>query len=362
MDFNQIFMYMVAFGAVLGGVDFLLGNRLGFGQKFKDGFDCIASMGINMTGIIVIAPVLAKLMQPVVFPVCSLIGIDPSIIGALFSTNLGGYSLAEGLAVDHTMALYFGLIISSMLGATITYIMPLGFGLIEKEDKEFFIKGLSLGMIPIPVGGFVGGLMMGLPSSVVLQNLIPICIIDVFLILGLLKFPDAMVRVFSAFAELIRIIAIVGLIVGGVEYFVNMDLVKGTKPIQEAIWIPCSIALMLMGCLPLMELVFRLFRSIFEAFGRKVGINAVSVGGILLSFATGIAVLKMIRDMNPKGKVVTTAFLVCGMAMFTSFLAYTMGIDPEICTPQILAKLTSGAVALVIACMIPEKSGFFKLY
>lgn len=115
-----------------------------------------------------------------------------------------------------------------------------------------------------------------------------------------------------------------------------------------------------MGCLPLMELIFRLFRKLFEAFGRKVGINAVSVGGLLLSFATGIAVLKMIRDMNPKGKVVTTAFLVSGMATFTSFLAYTMGIDPEICTPQIVAKLISGMIALVITCMIPEKSKFFE--
>lgn len=187
MNFNQVFMCMVAVGAVIGGGDFLIGNRFGFGQKFKDGFDCIASMAMNMTGIIVIAPVLAKILQPVVFPVCSLIHIDPSILGALFSTNLGGYSLAEGLAIDHTMALFFGLVISSMLGATITYIMPLGFGLIDKEDKEFFIKGLSLGMIPIPAGGLAGGLMMGLPLPVVLQNLIPICIIDIFFDPGALK-------------------------------------------------------------------------------------------------------------------------------------------------------------------------------
>ena len=38
MSVNQIITYILAFGAALGGIDYLLGNKLGFGEKFESGF------------------------------------------------------------------------------------------------------------------------------------------------------------------------------------------------------------------------------------------------------------------------------------------------------------------------------------
>ena len=35
MTVNQIVMYFLAFGAALGGIDMVLGNRFGFGEKFE---------------------------------------------------------------------------------------------------------------------------------------------------------------------------------------------------------------------------------------------------------------------------------------------------------------------------------------
>lgn len=38
MNMSMILMIFIAAGAILGGVDKILGNRFGLGQKFDDGF------------------------------------------------------------------------------------------------------------------------------------------------------------------------------------------------------------------------------------------------------------------------------------------------------------------------------------
>ena len=38
MNTSMILMIFIAAGAILGGVDKILGNRFGLGQKFDDGF------------------------------------------------------------------------------------------------------------------------------------------------------------------------------------------------------------------------------------------------------------------------------------------------------------------------------------
>ena len=35
MEINRIIMWVMAFGAVLGGIDRILGNRFGYGDKFE---------------------------------------------------------------------------------------------------------------------------------------------------------------------------------------------------------------------------------------------------------------------------------------------------------------------------------------
>lgn len=359
MSFNDIFMWFVSAGVVIGGVDYLLGNRLGLGQKFKEGFDCIAPMSLSMTGLIVIAPAVARIMAAVIGPAFRLVGTDPAMFGAFFSSNLGGYDLAVTLADDREIGLFGGLIAATLLGGPVSYLIPMGYGIIKEEDREYFIKGLLLGMIPVPVGCVVGGMMMGLSVGTLGANIIFICVIVVIVIIGLLFFTDKMVRAFSGFAEVIRILAIAGLMIGSIENFLGVHILEGTQPILPSMQTAASIALTLMGCLPLMEIIFRLCKNLFEKIGAFVGINGVAVGGILLSFATAIAVLKMIQDMNPKGKTVVTACMMTAMGMLTSVLGHALSVAPEIAGPQMVAKLVCGFLGMAIACAIPAGSRFY---
>lgn len=90
MSFNTIFYHMIAAGAILGGLDYLLGNRFGLGARFKDGLGCIAPMAFNMTGILILAPAIARLLGPAAARACGMAGIDPAMFGTLFAIDMGG--------------------------------------------------------------------------------------------------------------------------------------------------------------------------------------------------------------------------------------------------------------------------------
>ena len=52
---NQIIMWIMAVGAVLGGVDRIAGNRFGLGKRFEEGFTLLGPTALSMSGIICLA-------------------------------------------------------------------------------------------------------------------------------------------------------------------------------------------------------------------------------------------------------------------------------------------------------------------
>ena len=55
---NQIIMWIMAVGAVLGGVDRIAGNRFGLGKRFEEGFTLLGPTALSMSGIICLTPLL----------------------------------------------------------------------------------------------------------------------------------------------------------------------------------------------------------------------------------------------------------------------------------------------------------------
>ena len=58
---NQIIMWIMAVGAVLGGVDRIAGNRFGLGKRFEEGFTLLGPTALSMSGIICLTPLLLPL-------------------------------------------------------------------------------------------------------------------------------------------------------------------------------------------------------------------------------------------------------------------------------------------------------------
>ena len=88
MNMSMILMIFIAAGAVLGGVDKILGNRFGLGQKFDNGFLLMGSMALSMTGIICLAPMLSGWLGSVIRPAFSAVGIDAAMFGCVLAIDI----------------------------------------------------------------------------------------------------------------------------------------------------------------------------------------------------------------------------------------------------------------------------------
>ena len=135
MTVNQILMYLMAFGAALGGIDQMLGNRLGYGEKFEEGFRMLGPVALSMAGIICLAPVLSAVLQVVASPVCSLLHLDPGIFGSILAIDMGGCQLSVDLAKDPQFGLFSGIVLSSIFGCTVVFSIPVGLGFIRAQDR-----------------------------------------------------------------------------------------------------------------------------------------------------------------------------------------------------------------------------------
>ena len=128
---------------LLGALDRIFGGRLGLGQEFENGILTFGSLALSMLGIISLAPVLANVLRPVVVPVFELVGADPGMFpGSILACDMGGAALAMEMAQDPEAGLFGGVLIGSMLGATIVFTIPVALGIIREEDRKYLAQGV----------------------------------------------------------------------------------------------------------------------------------------------------------------------------------------------------------------------------
>ncbi len=356
MGINQIIMYIMAFGVLLGGVDQMLGNRFGYGEKFENGFRMLGPLALSMAGIICLAPLLSSGLGGVVRPVCSALGIDPGIFGSILAIDMGGYQLALDLAEDPEIGRFAGIIVSSIFGCTVVFTIPVGLGIIGPEDLPCFTKGILLGFAAMPFAIITGGLCLGLGMTAILRNSLPILLISLLLSIGMMKNPEIMMRGFQAFARLIKIIATFGLTLAAIRHISGIEILKGMPTLQEAMDTVCSICIVMLGSMPLAELIQRVMKAPFAWIRKKTGLNGASTTALLLGMVSATPAIAMIPDMDKRGKTVCSAALVSCIGVFGAHLAFTMNIQPDMVSSLLIAKLLGGLLGILIALFATRKN------
>ena len=350
MSFHEMLISVMAIFAVLGALDRLLGNRYGLGKEFEEGILTMGSLAMAMVGIVCLAPVLAALLKPVVVPVYGFLGADPAMFaGTILACDMGGGALAAQMTTDRDAALLGGVITGSMLGATIVFTIPVAMGILEEKDRPAMAKGILCGIVTIPVGVLAGGIAAGFPVGMILRNLIPIVLIAALIALGLWKAERAMVRGFTVFGKIVVAVVTVGLAAAIVEALTGMVLIPGMAPISEGFETVGAIAIVLAGAFPLVHVVTRLLRKPLTHAGKRLGINDAAAAGLIASLANSIATFGLVKEMNPRGKVVNIAFAVSAAFVFGDHLGFAAGFAPEVLSAMILGKLTGGISAIGIA-------------
>lgn len=353
MTANDIIIYIMILFSLIGAFDWIIGKRFGLGDKFEEGIATLGPLTMATAGILVITPVLGDILSPVIVPFFRTLGLDPAMFaGMLMDLDVGGAPLAKELADSTEGLILGGYITSSMLGATILFNIPVGLGIIDKEDRNDFALGTLIGMITIPFGVIAGGLCGGVSPRFILINTIPVAILSIIICICLVKWERAIIRIFTAMGKAVLAINVFGIGVGAIELFTKFRVFHETMPLTEVFIIIGRIAIVLSGAFTLVSLLTRAFSKPLQKIGSGIGINDVSVAGFLLALTNSIPVYGTLKHMNKKGRIMNSAFAVSVAFVFGDHLGFMAGYAPDMVVPMVVGKLTGGITALLLAAMI----------
>ena len=349
---DQILMWIIAISALLGGLDCIIGNRFGLGRRFEEGFSLIGPLMFGMLGILSLTPVLAEILKNTAAPLLVRIGLDPSVLAGILPIDMGGYPLALEITADPGIGIFSAVIITATFGCTVLFTIPVGFGMIKPEKRESFILGTMYGLVFLPVSLVMGGLFSGLGLLQTLWQSLPVLLLAFLLALVIRKKPAETAKIFMVFARIIRAVSVIGIIAGLTEYLIGYTLIPGIMPFREALLSSALCGILLVGCMPLAEILNRLLRRPLRAAASRAGLEEGCMTGMLLTLVSVTASLGVMHDMREESIQINAAFLVSAAALFGPHLGICAVNAPEMVAPMIIAKLAGGFSAAVFTLLM----------
>lgn len=370
LSINSVIVTIMMIFMLLGAIDKARGNKRGYGAAFDEGFQAMGPLAIAMVGVIAAAPVLSMVLRPIVGPIYQMLGSSPSIFATtLLLADAGGYPLAVELAGENiVMGQFAGIIVGCTMGCILLFDIPVALTLIQKKDRPLLACGILVGVITAPIGCFVGGIVMNVMTDysmhlgTMLLSLLPVILVAVVLAAGLWFKPIALMNGFAKFGAFVTgLIAIfVAIAVFQYETGIRFPLfhlmveagADGVLPLANSIEILGDIAFVLLGAFPMVEFIKRHCGGALAKVGGKLGMNETASAGIVATLANNIPTFQMMKDMNPKGKLMNVAFASCAAFMFGDHLGFVAGVNADMIVPMIFAKLACGLSALALANLL----------
>lgn len=372
ISINSVIMMIMMIFMIVGAIDKIRGNKLGYGEKFEEGFNAMGPLALAMAGVVAAAPVLAMVLGPIIKPIYTMIGADASMFATtLLACDMGGYPLAMQLAADESIGNFSGLILGTMMGPTIVFTIPVALSIIKKEDRPYLGAGVLAGLITVPIGCIAGGIVMNLLTPYklgidrILINLVPVIIIAGLICIGLWFAPGPMINGFNKFGTGVTVVitALTAIAVfeqiTGIMFPVFHIMVEnpadGSRGLDSGLLVCGQIAIVLIGAFPMVEWITRTFGGALKKIGGLLGMNEAGSAGMVANLANNIAMFNIMGDMNPKGKLLNVAFAVSAAFVFGDHLGFTAGNNPDMIFPVIVGKLVAGVTAIILANVLSSK-------
>lgn len=346
-------LYIMILFSILAGLDYMLNNKYGLGVKFQEGFSSMGGMALSIVGIYTLSPVIGKFLVPLLYPLANLIRTDPSVfMGSILAVDLGGYMTSVELAHSSAIGKFNGLILSSMLGATISFTIPVALKLIRPESQKYFSKGILSGIITVPLGMAVAGLMMKIPMGDLISTLFPVILFSIIIVIGLIYFFDTLLKVFTLIGKFILLISTIGLLLSILEFMFGVKILQGMLPFEEAIILVGKIGIILSGAYPLIYFISTKMKKTLNKISQRYDLNEYSILGLLSCTVNNVPMIGVYDNMNWKGQIINAAFAVSGSFVFGGQLGYVSSLSRESVNAFILAKLVGGISAIFIAVLM----------
>lgn len=371
LSINSVIMMIMMIFMLVGAVDKIMGNKLGYGEQFDEGFNAIGPLAAAMAGVVAAAPVLATILGPILKPLYTAIGADASMFATtLLACDMGGYPLAMQLAADESIGNFAGLILGTMMGPTIVFTIPVALGIMKKDDRPYLGAGILAGLITVPIGCIVGGLVMNMtPYKIsigrILINLVPVIVIAGLIVIGLWFAPSKMISGFNVFGAGVTIVITIFTAIAVFEYqtrimFPLLDVMvlpdaDGVVPLESGLLVCGQIGIVLIGAFPMVKWITNTFGGPLNKLGAALGMNDKGSAGMVANLANNIAMFNILHEMNPKGKLLNIAFAVSAAFVFGDHLGFTAGVNKEMIFPVIVGKLVAGITAVILANLLAPK-------
>lgn len=347
---NIVISWVLAIFALIGGLDYLFGNKLGLGSKFERALALMGPMATSITGVIVMVPILSFALQHTIVPLFAMIGFDPGVFAGLIPIDWGGFFLAKDLALDPRLGLYGGVNVAGTFGTVLSFAIPLGMrALKEKEKQDAFSRGILEGLVIMPLGLILGGLVAGLGFLEILWHSLPIFILSGLVLLGIWKNLPLMVRIFTVFSQILRAIGIIGITVGAFQQMAGVTLIPGITPIIDALRIICMITVTMLGCLPLSEFLTRILKKPLTSLAKKIRTSPEALSDPIMTIASGTAGIIAMQDFDLRGIELNAAFVVFAVSGLSAQLSFVLNNAPEHMASYMVTKFVGGFLAIIFS-------------
>lgn len=350
----NIFVAVMLIFALIGLTDKILGGKLGFARDFDQGLSTMGGLVLSIVGLYSIGVSFVQSHAEAIARSTAGLFFDPSlIVGSVLAPDMGALGMALRLAESQPMAIFTGAMVAGSLGMTIGYQLPVFLAAVKKEEIPGLMRGFIYGLIPIPVGLAVGGLLLGLSPITLLLNMIPLVALVLLLIGAFRIAPNGTMKILILFGNFIRIISFIffGLSVIGV--FLPEYAVCDISLVEEILYMVLRMVLVACGGMVLSHFILSRFPEQISGIGKKLGVNSESVVGLILSSTQSLAMLPLYSRMDKKGQVMNAAFSVAGAYMVGGQCAFVSSLaTPAQSMFYILSKFLSGVLAVILTVVI----------
>ncbi len=380
--FGTIITYIIMACCVVGGVSYIINDQSELGQSFNEGLHAMANLFIPICGLMASVPFLTVFIPRYIGPIFNLVGADPVLAAAfIMAPDCGSFALATEIGQTPDL---FPLIIATgfMCASTISFNVPIGLSMLEKEDHKYLALGTMSGFLSVPFGVLITSLIVAfthpairttfttagdpdhvtmLTIGMIIKNLIPLIVICLLLALGLKLFPNGMVRGFKVFGKImtgaLAAVVVACIVQHYTGLFTNiLHIGWGFNPILadeedtfRAIELLGTIAMMLTGAFPMVTLIRKYLSKPLEKLGRLAGLETSGSIGLVACLPNGLALFPFIKDMRPQDKVTCLAFLVCGGYCIGDFLAFNVNFQPNLLIPVFVGQVCGGVIGILFA-------------
>lgn len=357
----NIFTAVMLVFALAGLIDKMFGSKTRLSSSFDQGLLTMGTMTVSIMGVSCVGVEFISNHSDLILSYLSTMPFDPSVIGGmLLAADMGGFAVSSQLTSDAQMLVLNGVVLSSLFGQFVTFQLPVFTSAAKKEELPSILKGFIIGIIVIPLGLVVSGLLLSLDFLTILRQMLPILILCAILAIGLMKASERILSIFQVVVKLTQFLVYALFLLTILGVFIPKMAYAEISSVQEISIIILKSTIVICGSMVLCQLILKFFRAMLQKLALKLGTNEISIVAMLLNCATSLAILPLLGKMDHKGRMLNAAFSVSGAYVLGGQLGFVSSVESaSAVTIYLIAKVLCGFTSMLLVHLFYDKWNSF---